>query len=635
MKKLLGFLVLVLVVGLACTAFAADNINAKEGVLYNWGDKDYITKVGDHDLGNIVDFKAPTCTDTGWIEFDCLDQHAGIHTHIVRFKAFGHDWASKHSADLRDWGEVTVRPTCTSAGTAVDVCLRCGLKNEKVTRTIDAVSHEYDNEHYTIHKAPTCTTTGLGQHTCIFCGEPKKGEKEAEMVKLLMLPHTFSDWVIKEESTCYAYGVAERGCLVCGMHQILDGTAAHDIIESGKHLKDYVEGVALKNPKYPAHPADLEFDTEATYQAWKKTIKYHYVVTENWLEGCYHRVLTYDCPFCLELEKKLGPAFRVHEPFTVTLWAPLTIAHVWNDKAEPFFPNGLSLDATCNEPGYKIYLCKYDGTGWERHGHATIVPGMSYKDLMDAKGIEVKSADGKVVKYDYQVKIEKIEPKGHAWMDWKVERVYEKDGKKYALDIRTCERCFANEERIREITDAEMKNGLVQDDKGAWKYYEKDEFVKATKIVEFDGGEFWVVEGNLAAGANGLTLCPDGKFYFLSQGQIQRVSQVAEYQGEFFKIVNGELDLKANGLYDYDGGKFVFAAGRLINTVNGLWQNPQDGKWYFLANGQVQVKTGVASYNGEMFVIKDGLLDEGYAGTCEVDGVEFNVVNGQLYPIAE
>lgn len=176
------------------------------------------------------------------------------------------------------------------------------------------------------------------------------------------------------------------------------------------------------------------------------------------------------------------------------------------------------------------------------------------------------------------------------------------------------------------------KNGLAQDEEGKWHYYKDDEIdTTKTGIVEFQGGEFWVVKGDLAEDANGLTICPDGKAYFLAQGQIQRKDGFAEYMGEWFIIKNGMLDETANGLYDYDGSQFVFAAGKLLKNVNGLWQNPKDDKWYFLANGQVQNYSGVAEYNGEFFVLKNGVLDSDYNGTIVYDGKTFIVVNGQLY----
>jgi hypothetical protein len=648
MKKLLGILVLVLVACMAVTAFAEEpkSIAAKEGQLYNWGDKDFITKVGDHTIIQPeIDSQEPTCTEYGWCEYDCTDEHAGKHTHIIRFFPLGHDWASLHDWDRLDWGNVIKAPTCQEEGIAQDVCLVCG-ETRDVFRTIDKINHEYDDEHYKIHKAPTCTATGLGQHTCIFCGEPLKGEKEADMVVLPMIPHTFTEWNITKYSTCEEYGAAERACLVCGMHQILadDGNDKHDIYENGKRLLDIVEGVAKLNPKYPADPEDKEFDTESEYQTWESKIDYEYFYAEKWLEDCYTRVITYACPYCYNEE---DPDASFHKPFTVTLKAPITISHVWNKIPEAFYDEetgeGLSLAPTCLEPGYYIYLCKYDldvaqDGEEERHGHDGIIAGSSYEEVLK-QGVTFTGTDdytGKTVsKLDHQVKIEKIAPLGHDWSPWNVERTYTKDGKKYALDVRTCALCGANEENVRELLPEDGKNGLVKDEDGNWYYYEDDEVVTDTKIVGLDEGDFWIVEGQLAADANGLTYCPDHVFYFLSQGQIQRVSQVVEFKGEWFKVVNGELDLNANGLYDYDGGKFVFAAGRLINTVNGLWKNPADGEWYFLAQGQLQAKTGVAEYDGEFFLLKDGKLDTAYAGTYDYDGATFNVVNGQLYEMAE
>ena len=232
-----------------------------------------------------------------------------------------------------------------------------------------------------------------------------------------------------------------------------------------------------------------------------------------------------------------------------------------------------------------------------------------------------------------------LNPLGHKFGNWEVVEKYTKDGVNYVNMIRECSVCHATENQVikeeNAPEDAFKKNGLVKDEDGIWRNYVNNVLDTSTKIVPFEGGEFWVVNGVLASDASGLTICPDGKAYFLCHGQIQRVSQFAEYKGEWFIIVNGMLDEKANGLYEYDGGLFVFAAGKLRKDVNGLWQNPKDGKWYFLANGQVQKVSQVASYNGEFFVIKDGVLDTDYNGTIEFDGKTFNVVKGQLYADAE
>jgi glucan-binding YG repeat protein len=291
---------------------------------------------------------------------------------------------------------------------------------------------------------------------------------------------------------------------------------------------------------------------------------------------------------------------------------PLTVAHVWKlSEAD-------STPATCTTDGVDYYICEKDG----QHSHN---PSNEY-----AK--------------DPAFYTEKVPALGHDWLDWEVVEEYKKDGKEYQLMIRECARegCHSTENQIVEkgVDPAPVppvvKNGLVKDEDGVWRYYEDDKFVEKTDIVTFQGGDFWVVKGVLASDANGLTICPDGKAYCLVNGQIQRKDGFAEYRGQWFMLKNGELDENANGLYDYDGGTFVFAAGKLRTDVNGLWQNPKDSKWYFLANGQVQKVSQVAEYNGEFFLVKDGILDTEYKGTYEYDGRTFIVVNGQLYePLTE
>ena len=185
------------------------------------------------------------------------------------------------------------------------------------------------------------------------------------------------------------------------------------------------------------------------------------------------------------------------------------------------------------------------------------------------------------------------------------------------------------------LSDIQSRGYLTIATEGNWRPWtyhdENDELVAKTGIVKFEGGEFWVVNGKLASDATGLTICPDGVFYFLSQGQIQKVSQVVEYKGEWFKVIDGKLDETANGLYDYDGGKFLFAAGKLRSDVSGLWQNPADGDWYYLADGQVVSYTGVVEYDGAFFYVANGKLASSFNGSVEYDGATFKVVAGQLY----
>lgn len=152
-------------------------------------------------------------------------------------------------------------------------------------------------------------------------------------------------------------------------------------------------------------------------------------------------------------------------------------------------------------------------------------------------------------------------------------------------------------------------NGLHEDSDGTWRYYKdgilQDDF---SGIVEYNGAEFFVANGVKCADANGLNMY-DGTWYMLSGGQIARgYTDLALYNGEWFYLVDGELDVTNNGLVEYNGAKFALAAGRLLSNVTGLWQNPQDGEWYYLAEGRVVNYTGTTTYNGATFKLVDGKI---------------------------
>ena len=156
-------------------------------------------------------------------------------------------------------------------------------------------------------------------------------------------------------------------------------------------------------------------------------------------------------------------------------------------------------------------------------------------------------------------------------------------------------------------------------------------------------------------GRTGLFYFPAEKhWYYLINEVIQwDYSGFLPYDNHWFMITEGIMDEKANGLYDYDGGTFMFAAGQLRTDYSGLWQNPRDNRWSYLANGQVQKQytglvqydgawfyvvkgvmdtdfTGVVFYDGAAFYVMSGQLDTGFNGTITYDGVEFSVIGGQL-----
>ena len=184
-------------------------------------------------------------------------------------------------------------------------------------------------------------------------------------------------------------------------------------------------------------------------------------------------------------------------------------------------------------------------------------------------------------------------------------------------------------------TDPEVKDGLIQDTDGVYRYYVNGEFQKDfTGIINHANNKFLVVNGVLSSETSGLWYSDADKvWYFLTYGQVRAdYTGTVLYDGEWFYVTNGVLNEDVSGLVPYNGGTFLFVEGRLRTDVSGLWQdinNPDD--WYFLSLGQVQnLYSGVAQYDGGFFVVKEGKFDKKYNGTIKYDGETFKVVNGQL-----
>ena len=184
-------------------------------------------------------------------------------------------------------------------------------------------------------------------------------------------------------------------------------------------------------------------------------------------------------------------------------------------------------------------------------------------------------------------------------------------------------------------TEPEVKDGLVQDKDGVYRYYVNGELQKDfTGIVNHANNKFLVVNGVLSNETSGLWYSEADKvWYFLTYGQVRAdYTGTVLYDGEWFYVTNGVLNSNVSGLVPYNGGTFLFVEGRLRTDVNGLWQdinNPDD--WYFLALGQVQTGyKGVAMYDGGFFVVENGKFDKDYNGTIKYDGETFKVVGGQL-----
>ena len=152
---------------------------------------------------------------------------------------------------------------------------------------------------------------------------------------------------------------------------------------------------------------------------------------------------------------------------------------------------------------------------------------------------------------------------------------------------------------------APIPDGLNPDDGWVYEGGVRSDF---TGLYPYNGGLFYILNGQWQRGANGLTLIID-EFWYLANGQVQEHHGFAEYDGEWFYLDGeGKLDVTASGVYNYDGKTFLVAAGRLVSEYSGLAQIPS-GEWYYVAEGRVLTEfTDKIEWNGATFQIVNGKL---------------------------
>ena len=101
--------------------------------------------------------------------------------------------------------------------------------------------------------------------------------------------------------------------------------------------------------------------------------------------------------------------------------------------------------------------------------------------------------------------------------------------------------------------------------------------------------------------------------------------------GTYRYYVDGEVALDYTGIVKYNGGEFLIVNGVLASDANGLNQNPENGKWYFLSQGQVQRGfNGLALYDGEWFYLNNGELNKTVNGLVPYGGGTFLFAEGRL-----
>ena len=155
--------------------------------------------------------KAPTCTEDGWLEYECCTT-CNLYTTFTPVAALGHEFSERylvsgdhHSRfclrctesidEAHTWqtGETVVQPTCTLGGTETEFCALCGATK---TNELSPLGHDYSDGYINegdshSHRCSRCdSTTGTAAHEWL-------------------------DGVYVKAPTCDAAGVMAYSCALC------------------------------------------------------------------------------------------------------------------------------------------------------------------------------------------------------------------------------------------------------------------------------------------------------------------------------------------------------------------------------------------------------------------------------------
>ncbi|MDO5558797.1 MAG: S8 family serine peptidase [Oscillospiraceae bacterium] len=147
--------------------------------------------------GSYTTTKKATCTSSGTKVGKCTKCGKVVST--VTIPALGHSASSSWT--------VTRSATCSSTGTKIKKCTRCGATAQ--TASIAKTGHTF-NGSYTTTKKPTCTAAGTKVGKCTKCGTV------VSTVSIPALGHNASSsWTTTKSATCSATGTRVKKCTRC------------------------------------------------------------------------------------------------------------------------------------------------------------------------------------------------------------------------------------------------------------------------------------------------------------------------------------------------------------------------------------------------------------------------------------
>lgn len=374
MKKLLSILVAVLALCLVFSIAMADDDSDSRFKGEEFEEVMRTHQIDGHTVGDYTVEREPSCTQKGILRFACETDNTHFHEvytdmldhdfvgkddctvgktckncgkkvpgdHIwssewnnwsdaekAKYKPYDYDLSSLNN-DKFFWGRVTVEPTCTSAGEAIDFCPRCGATRD-VTRVIEPLPHMYEDL-VTIHDPNCLDGEDYWEYgwQCVGCGEwlldadgeiyTKIGTVEdyaneygLDYNDVNEWLHAWDAWFVTKAPTCYEEGKKVRLCPRCGDKQEL--------------------------------PIDK--------------LEPEYVELDSRLIDCYNEEKTFVCANC-------GSKAPNHESFTVS--RPVVAHQYIQDKKylkEEVKPG-------CETDGKLVYYCIHDPDCTTHTGHDNV-----------------------------------------------------------------------------------------------------------------------------------------------------------------------------------------------------------------------------------------------------------------------
>ncbi len=409
----------------------------------------------EHNFGEFVQTKAPTCTEGGVSTAECAGCDA---TKSEELPALGHSG---------EW-HVVAEPRCFDNGEEQQICTVC---DTLVHREIPSFnSHELMDS--------TC----VGGKQCTRCNYVEGDGKG----------HAFDDWVITKQAKCTEDGTKERKCLVCGHTE-------YGVVLRTGHTGEWTyvtEPTCTENGEQGRMCASCShYETKVAYKTGHQG---EWIVsTEATCTTSGENQRT--CTECGEVEKQLIPAGHtygdwhvLHEPTCTENGRRSRYCSRCGSVQESVIDkNGhsmewqITVEPTCTENGVKVGTCTActqqenavaeklghelqggtctDPSRCIRCGHAvmnTHIYGEPYEIIWpdcERHGIMTKTCTvcGDVYQYNTQ-------PVGHTYSDWEL-RVAP-TCTELGRERRECTVCGKAEDRVVELEEHTLGEWIILED---------------------------------------------------------------------------------------------------------------------------------------------------------------------------